>query len=1073
MNSAERTAAFQKSITEAPEDTKRIQLQAAENEPQTREQNLAALPESITSEQLQQTVTQEQAELANLRTKLADLEKRIQEEHDRPAKARARISEAKTLLDQVGKDLAATLPSAEPSELERAQLQILQARRAARMAEIQMLEHELLSNSVRVDLLTATRDFTITQIARLESQLKDYEARLSELRQAEAVRASREAEQLRREAIGKHRLVQQQAEEITQITKEIESIGPLIDQTRLGRVQFDGQLEQTKSDLEEVQRTLELRTITESVGAVLLEQRRAIQDPRTYRKSMEEMITKKSEVRLRLFKIDRQLKQLSDLSRALELLFTGSQDSPQKAVDRADLERELRRLLTTKKEHLNSLAQSYRAYFKELSQQESVHQELGTESAKLAEILDEHLLWIRNTVPLNTRMILNAPDALLSIPNTIPWNELSKSLQYDLSQHSPLYFFFGVTVACLIFSRRKLHRALHAMENCIGKVGKDDITLTVRALVMTALVAAPLAVVLEFTAWRIVATEPTQESAKALGVALAVFGAVYLIFRSISVLCSRSGVGELHFRWNPENLQLFRRHLFWFLPVAAGCGFLIAFTQAQTDPISQQSVGRLAFLTLMLSAIVLAYFLFHPQRGFKVKRRPASKDWLTRTRPLWLPASALVPAALATSAAMGYYYMALELEYRLNQTLLWILGALFSYAFLYRWLVISQRRLGLKVALEKREALNRNREAQDEDSPGDDLLEIHEQINVSEIKDQTVELLRFSIGLVLVAGLWFAWSSVLPALKVFGETEVWRYSTMIDGTPTRAAVTRSNIVLCAITVLVTFVTARNIPGFLEIALLQRLRLDAGTRHAARTLVLYGIVAIGVVMAFNFIGIGWSSVQWLIAALSVGLGFGLQEIFGNFVSGLIILLERPIRVGDTVTVGSISGVVTQIRMRATTITDWNRKELVVPNKSFITGELINWSLSDPILRLDCAVGIAYGSDTTLAHKVMLQVAKEHPLVLDQPEPNVFFLGFGDNSLNFEVRVFVSETANSARTRTIHDLHMAIDQACRKHNICIAFPQRDVHLDIGHPIEVHLKKDHVGALPSSDRQSPSRL
>ena len=126
-------------------------------------------------------------------------------------------------------------------------------------------------------------------------------------------------------------------------------------------------------------------------------------------------------------------------------------------------------------------------------------------------------------------------------------------------------------------------------------------------------------------------------------------------------------------------------------------------------------------------------------------------------------------------------------------------------------------------------------------------------------------------------------------------------------------------------------------------ILQRLSFDAGSRFAVTTVVRYVIVVVGVVVTFGQLGIGWSKVQWLVAAVTVGLGFGLQEIFANFVSGLIILFERPIRVGDIVTIGGFSGRVTQIRIRATTIRQWDRKELVVPNKEFITGQLINWSL----------------------------------------------------------------------------------------------------------------------------------
>jgi potassium efflux system protein len=236
--------------------------------------------------------------------------------------------------------------------------------------------------------------------------------------------------------------------------------------------------------------------------------------------------------------------------------------------------------------------------------------------------------------------------------------------------------------------------------------------------------------------------------------------------------------------------------------------------------------------------------------------------------------------------------------------------------------------------------------------------------------------------------------------------------------------------------------ARNLPGLLEIAVLQRFAMDAGNRYAVTAITRYAITIIGVLVALNIIGFGWEKAQWLVAALSVGLGFGLQEIFANFVSGIIILLERPIRVGDAVTLENFSGTVTRIRIRATTITDWDRKEIVIPNKTFITGSLINWSLSDPITRIVIPVGVAYGSNTTLVHKVLLDVAKSNPMVLDEPEPAVLFLKFGDSALNFEVRVFVRQLAD--RLPLTHELHDSIHRALAKHGIEIPFPQRDLHI-----------------------------
>jgi potassium efflux system protein len=148
------------------------------------------------------------------------------------------------------------------------------------------------------------------------------------------------------------------------------------------------------------------------------------------------------------------------------------------------------------------------------------------------------------------------------------------------------------------------------------------------------------------------------------------------------------------------------------------------------------------------------------------------------------------------------------------------------------------------------------------------------------------------------------------------------------------------------------------------------------------------------------------------------------------------------VGDTVSVGEIHGTVSRIRIRATWITGFDRKELIVPNKTFVTGQLVNWTLSDPVLRLDIPVGIAYGSNTDLAVDTLKRVATESVRVLHDPPPVVWFMGFGDSSLSFELRVFVRGVEQRFRTR--HELHMEIDKAFRASGIEIAFPQRDLHL-----------------------------
>jgi len=252
---------------------------------------------------------------------------------------------------------------------------------------------------------------------------------------------------------------------------------------------------------------------------------------------------------------------------------------------------------------------------------------------------------------------------------------------------------------------------------------------------------------------------------------------------------------------------------------------------------------------------------------------------------------------------------------------------------------------------------------------------------------------------------------------------------------------------------------KNIPGLLDVVLLRRLPLDAGARFAVATISRYALVMAGVVCSFDMLGFGWSKLQWLVAAMSVGLGFGLQEIFANFVSGIIMLFERPIRINDIVTVGDIDGRVTRINMRATTITDFNRKELIVPNKEFITGRLVNWSLTDPIIRIMIPVGIAYGSDVDKAIRLLRQVAGQNEIVLDDPPPRAIFKEFGDNSLNLELYIHIPH--RDLYLDVMHALHLAIDKAYREAGIEIPFPQRDVHLDASGPMDIRLVSDDEGS------------
>ncbi len=220
-------------------------------------------------------------------------------------------------------------------------------------------------------------------------------------------------------------------------------------------------------------------------------------------------------------------------------------------------------------------------------------------------------------------------------------------------------------------------------------------------------------------------------------------------------------------------------------------------------------------------------------------------------------------------------------------------------------------------------------------------------------------------------------------------------------------------------------------------------LDRALQYTIAQIVGYVILFIGAAIALQNAGIDLSALAIFAGAVGVGLGFGLQDIARNFVSGLIILLERPIQIGDRVEVGTAAGQVQKIRARSTTVLTNDNIAMIVPNAKFIEDTITNWSHGDPKIRFRIAVGVAYGSDVEKVSTLLIEAAREHPQALAEPAPTVFFIGFGESSLDFELGVWSDEMSYRPR-RFRSDLNFAIERKLREGGIEIPFPQRDVHV-----------------------------
>ena len=524
---------------------------------------------------------------------------------------------------------------------------------------------------------------------------------------------------------------------------------------------------------------------------------------------------------------------------------------------------------------------------------------------------------------------------------------------------------------------------------------------------------------------------------QALGKSLQVGAAVLFPLLFVRQICRRKGLGESHFGWSAAALQNIRRQLNGLIAIGTPLAIVVAALEVQATDAWKDSLGRILFIGGQLLLASLAFTAFRPV-GKSLKNRLSLRhtSWIKRLSNIAVLSLPVVPLALAYLAAAGYYDTALRLTCRFEATAWLVLSFVLFQALATRWVDRFLEQMSLAIAEpEADDSSLDNLEVPPAAVPASSAAQ-HSQpadAELAKIDRQAHRLLRSAVVLGSAIGLMFIWSSMFPALKALNEIGLW---PTVDSAGNTIEITLANLLESIVVGIVTFIAAANLPSLLQILVLKRLPLDNGVRFALATVVRYVIAIIGLTWAGASIGIGWPKMQWLVAAISFGLGFGLQEIFANFVSGLIVLWERPIRIGDTVTVGDVTGVVSRIQMRATTILDADRKELIVPNKEFITARLVNWTLSDSVIRLVVPVGLTYGSDTRQAQRLSMRVASEIPTVLKTPPAKAVFMGFGEKTLNFELRVFVGNVDQLMSTR--HQLNMSIDRTFRAAGIDIAIP-----------------------------------
>jgi len=304
---------------------------------------------------------------------------------------------------------------------------------------------------------------------------------------------------------------------------------------------------------------------------------------------------------------------------------------------------------------------------------------------------------------------------------------------------------------------------------------------------------------------------------------------------------------------------------------------------------------------------------------------------------------------------------------------------------------------------------------------------------IRSISARAIRFASFAIWLFVTLDLFAMRDAVIDFAKTIVFTELKAGALSIS---------LGDVLAFGATIIAAVMIARLIIVLLEEDVYPRLQLGRGVPFAISSVIKYALITVGFLLAVGAMGIGMDRITILLGAFGVGLGFGLQTIINNFVSGMILVFERPVQVGDSIEVGGVKGRITRIGIRSSTIRTFDGADVTVPNGTLLSDALTNWTMTDRLRRLEVSVGVAYGTDPDNVIRLLQQALAEQEGLLDQPAPMILFTGFGDSSLDFVVRAWVAD--NDIYVSTQSDLALKVNRILTENGIEIPFPQRDLHL-----------------------------
>ncbi len=986
----------------------------------------ASLPERASSDQLQELIDTERAALVGVEQRREQAALRLRDLNQRQRVLGSEVDQARERNDQLSaRSAVADSP---------AQSLLDQAKQRLYLVQAAALQDEIQRNPERRDRAANDLRLARQEIARLRQRI----AALNELQRARVIR---EAEARAAEIDLAHRVLADSDSDAAQIAEQNRQLAARLVAyaQRYAEVvpEQDRQAEATENvsaSLDLTKQRLQLNAHGAGLGRVLAAELRNLDPARRAGRLLTERLDELATLRLDQIDLANQRDRIST-----EVVLSFKDDEDQPAGDRLSAEWQRQEQLATQRDLIDDLSALTARLQASLERVVRDLEQRQRDTIELKQLIDEHLLWLPTQAVLNLQWIKRLPDGLADLIKPSRWQYSARLIARDVADQSLARGAVVALFAVLWLLRRGARARLRELAAGSQRRHAPSMAPTLKALGITLLAAVFWPLLLYTLGSYLQGLGTAGKFTDSVGLALRSVAPLLAPLSLVHWLTTEHGLSA-HFGWDARRYLALNRFNFSLIWVAIPVAFLVRLQDNRGSELGSETLARPALMLLLLAVAWLLWRVSRPGQALSAVSGDAEQASWWRRYLHWPLPLALVGFALLQAA--GYSTVSFMLFAATMQTLYLVFLLLVLRRLILQWLLISERKLAERRHQQRLEAAQAEAASADAETSDAPPVAEPEEITLASVGSQTRRLLRAALVTVAGLGILWVWSDLLPALQALDEIELWRFASGEGEARSEQIVSMRLLLLSLLALTLTTIAARNLPGLLEIGLLQRVPIDAPTRYAVTSLCRYVIVIGGLIYGISLLGVRWTHLQWMAAALTVGLGFGLQEIFANFVSGLILLFERPFRVGDTITVDELSGTVTRIRTRATTILDWDNKEIVVPNKTFITGQLVNWTLADSVTRVTIKVGTAYGSDPEQVLTVLRELGQAHPRVVAEPKPTSWLVNFGNSSIDFELRVFVSEIRDRLPVAT--ELATAIHRRFRELGIEIPFPQVDVHM-----------------------------